>query len=173
MLIRKILLAVACIVALSVIVYFIIARPPAGIPYLKPGDRVQDFIVGMKSSTLYRLNDFIGKYIVVIAFSTDNENSIKFRKKAESAIKEFVLPESSIAWFSIEKDGIHAVINEITGESSGAYRTLYSNIPKFYCFSSYPSLIVVDKKGMINMVYTGYSPTIIADIKKAIEEIPQ
>ncbi len=173
MLTRKILLAIACIAALAVIVHFTIVRPQAGIAYLRPGDRVQDFIIGMKNSTLYRLSDFIGKYILVITFSSDNENSIKFREKTESAIKKLVLPKNNIAWFSVEKDGIHAVINEIAGDSAGAYRTLYSNIPKFYYFSSYPSLIVVDKKGMVDMVYTGYSPTMVADVKKAIEEMLQ
>jgi len=169
---KKFLLFILVLAAVSAVVYFFLPHiKNIALSPVKPGDSAKDFILGMKNGVLYRLSDFTGKNIIVISFLNNNEGSVKFQKILESTIKKIITPKSGIVWFNIDRVDTHAVINELAAADGITYRTLYSEIPSFYSFSYYPSLVIIDKKSIVNMVYSGYSPTMAGDIKKDIEEL--
>jgi len=135
---------------------------------LKAGSNAKDFILGMKNSSVYRLKDLLGKYIIILAFIEDNKASSKFE---ELLNKNILLKRKDILWFNIKKQKLHAIIEEKTETLKIRYRTPYSNIPEYYAFPQSPSVLLIDRYGIIQLVYIGYSPTIINDLNDKIREL--
>jgi len=138
---------------------------------LNAGKTARNFILGMKDSVVYHLNDFFGEYIIVLVFLDDNYPSSRFDGLFRKNIENFVLKRKNIIWFNIKRQRMHAIIEEKTNKLKLKYRTLYSNLPEFYNFSHFPSVLIIDKHGIIRLVYIGYSPTIVNDLKNSILEI--
>ena len=136
---------------------------------LKAGSSCRDFVLGMKNKTLYNLKDFFGRYLIVLAFTDNGMPSAKLNRLLKKNLNAF--KKNNVIWFNIKKDGRHAIIEEMTSQLGLKYRTLYENIPDFYSFSVSPSIILIDRNGIILLVYSGYSPTVINDIQSRISGI--
>ena len=129
---------------------------------IKTGSQFRDFIVGMKGTAVYSLNSFIGKGPVILAFMDSGASSGNFKKTVLRYIKS--LPSRNAVWFNITFDAGHAVIEAISGGLGLRYRTLSGNIPPAYHFPCLPSVIILDRNGIVQFVYAGYSPTVMSDI---------
>jgi hypothetical protein len=129
---------------------------------IRTGASCADFVVGMKGNSVYKLSDFLGKGDIIISFTDAGLDSTSFRKTVKNSIKS--LPGRNTIWFSITYDTGHAVIEALSGGLGLRYRTLSVNIPKMYRFPCMPSVIILDKSGVVQFVYNGYSPTVMSDI---------
>ncbi|MGD0565969.1 MAG: hypothetical protein ABSA34_01405 [Candidatus Goldiibacteriota bacterium] len=129
---------------------------------IKTGSLFRDFIVGMKGTAVYSLNSFLGKGPVILAFMDSGEASGNFKKTVMRYIKN--LPPRNTVWFNITFESGHAVIEAVSGGLGLRYRTLSGNIPETYRFPCLPSVIILDRNGIVQFVYAGYSPTVMSDI---------
>lgn len=131
------------------------------------GKKAKDFIIGMKDLSVYKLSDFIGKYNIVLAFLDTSAQSMKANEiiNKNQKLKSFIQNNENIIWFNIFKDDIkHVIIEEKTEKIKLSYKTLLKNIPDFYNLKIFPSIIVINKEGIIHFIYSGYSPTVVNDI---------
>lgn len=135
------------------------------------GGTPEDFILGMSNSVTYRLNDFFGEHVIVLAFLDNSINSRKFETGCADSINNLFDDRHDLLWFNIRHDGTHTVIEEQTKVLSLMYRTLTSSFPAYYYFSKTPSVLVIDKNGIIKLLYSGYSPTIFADIHSGLPKL--
>jgi hypothetical protein len=134
------------------------------------GGAPEDFVLGVSSSVTYRLSNFLGKRVIVLAFLDDSVNSRRFEQACEGNLRDSFAGRPDLIWFNIKKENYHSVVREKTKIYSLMYRTLSRNIPGFYDFSSLPSVLLIDKTGVIKLIYNGYSPTIFTDIKHSLPE---
>lgn len=139
------------------------------------GSYTKDFILGMKNGTIYKLSDFIGKYYIILSFFDTLDQLGKINNIIKNnQLKSFLQKNKDIIWFNILKDDLHhMIIEEKTNKVNLSYRTLSENIPKFYNFKTFPSIIIINKNGIIHLVYSGYSPTIVTDILNTLKIITQ
>jgi cytochrome oxidase Cu insertion factor (SCO1/SenC/PrrC family) len=139
------------------------------------GSYAKDFIIGMKNSAIYRLSDFIGKYNIILAFLDTSPQSDKINNIVENSnLNSFINKSSDIIWFNILKDDNNRMtIEEKTQKINLSYRTLSENILKFYNLKNFPSIIIINKEGVIHLVYSGYSPTVINDILDTLKTLTQ
>ncbi len=137
------------------------------------GSDAKDFIIGMKDSTIYKLSYFIGKYNVILTFLDTSPQSKKTENVINSSkLKSFMQNNNDIIWFNILKDSSrHIIIEEKTEKINLSYRTLPENIPKFYNFKNFPTIVIINKEGIVHLVYSGYSPTLINDILNMLKTI--
>jgi cytochrome oxidase Cu insertion factor (SCO1/SenC/PrrC family) len=131
---------------------------------LATGSNPEDFTLAIKDSAPFRLNGLLGKYTIVLAFLDTSANSAKFTELFAEKISREVKSRPGVAWFDIKKDGAYAVIEERSGKLPVLYRAPYKDIPPFYKFNIIPSFLVIDRNGVIKLIYSGYSPTAAADI---------
>jgi len=132
------------------------------------GGLPEDFILGVRNSVTYRLNDFLGKRVIVLAFLDNSANSGRFEEGCAGSLGGSMGNRHDLIWFNIKHENTHAVIKEQTKTLSLMYRTPLSNIPGFYNFSTLPSVLMIDKTGTIKLMYSGYSPTIFSDIRDSL-----
>lgn len=140
------------------------------------GSYAKDFIIGMKNSVIYRLSDFKGEYNIVLAFLDNSPQSHKIKDIIKTDRINSVLQENKdeIIWFNITKDASnHLVIEEKTQKINLSHRTSAENILKLYNFKNFPSIIIINKTGIIQLVYSGYSPTIVNDILDTLKILIQ
>jgi len=133
----------------------------------RAGKTAADMTLGMKDSAVYGIKNFFGRSVVILAFTDNSSASRTFMEQAEKN-KKYFTRKKDLVWFNIKKDGTHALIEEFAGNTGLRYRALYSSLPEFYSFTELPSVVIIDKYGIIKNSYTGYSPTIITDIKNAL-----
>ena len=86
----------------------------------------------------------------------------KKREKVLSARKDLV-------WFNLGTDGKSTVIQEFTELFNIRYRTASSSMPGQYSFETIPTILVIDRTGIVKMIYSGYSPTFIEDILASVK----
>jgi hypothetical protein len=132
------------------------------------GGTPEDFILGMSNSVTYRLNDFLGRNVIILVFLDNSVNSRKFEEACAGSLNESFGNRRDLIWFNIKRGVSHTVIQEQTKKLSLTYRTPAFGIPAFYSFSNLPSVLVIDKNGIIKLLYSGYSPTIFSDIKNSL-----
>jgi hypothetical protein len=132
------------------------------------GGAPEDFVLGVRSSVTYRLTDFLGKRVIVLAFLDNSANSNKFEQGCAGSLGGLLGNRHDLIWFNIKRENMHAVIKEQTKTLSLMYRAPLSDIPGFYGFSTLPSVLVIDRTGTIKLVYSGYSPTIFSDIRDSL-----
>lgn len=163
---KKLLILFVVFLSLTIIILTNIKNKQNKRDILIAGSYAKDFILGMKNSTIYKLSDFIGKYNIILAFLDTSPQSHKINNIIENdRLKSFLQKNNDVIWFNILKDDSHRmIIEEKTDEVNLSYRTLSENIPKFYNFKNFPSIIIINKSGIIHLVYSGYSPTIVNDI---------
>jgi hypothetical protein len=128
------------------------------------GGTPENLIIGMRNSVTYRLDDLLGRYTIVLAFLDNSVNSRKFEAACAENLLTTFKNRHDLVWLNIKKDRAHIVIEEQTKVFSLMYRTLAASIPQYYNFSRLPSVLVIDKNGIIKLLYNGYSPTIFTDI---------
>ena len=166
---KKMLVITAAVVVLFGSLYFYMSgrgrRVNTG---LAAGGAPENFILGMKGPEIYRLNDIIGRYVIVLAFLDSAPPSVKFLDMYRSRLWDYILSRPDIIWFNIKKDEQHAVIEEQTEHLNLMYRTPYSSMPDLYDFKNMPAVLIIDKKGVIKLVYSGYSPTIFSDLRDGL-----
>jgi hypothetical protein len=124
-----------------------------------------NFIIGMKDKTVYSLRDLADKRFIVLAFLDSSSASAKLSGQIMRAIHSISSIKPGLLWLNLTLDKQHMVINEATSLLKIRYRTLYDNIPRAYDFASRPVILIIDSRGIIRYIYSGYSPTIIDDIK--------
>jgi hypothetical protein len=132
------------------------------------GGMPEDFILGLSNSVTYRLNDFLGKRVIVLCFMDSSSNSSRFEQGCAGALNGPLADRHDLIWFNIKRENSHAVIKEQTRVISLMYRAPSADIPAFYNFTSLPSVLVIDRTGTIKLVYSGYSPTIFDDIRGSL-----
>lgn len=139
------------------------------------GSYAKDFILGMKNSAIYKLTDFLGKYNIILAFLDTTPQSQKVSNIIKNnQLKSFLKNNKDIIWFNISKDDSPRItIEEKTDKFNLSYRTLLTNIPETYNFKILPTIIIITKSGIIHLVYSGYSPTLINDILDIMKSIKQ
>jgi len=132
------------------------------------GGAPEDFVLGFANSTAYRLNDFLGKRVIVLAFLDNSANSGRFEQGCAGSLSGEFADRHDLIWFNIKRDGPHTVIMEQTRVLSLMYRAPSADIPGFYSFPALPAVLVIDRTGTIKLVYSGYSPTIFNDIHSSL-----
>jgi hypothetical protein len=132
------------------------------------GGLPEDFILGVSNSVTYRLNTFLGKRVIILAFLDNSSNSGRFEQGCAGLLNSLLNDRRDLVWFNIKRENAHATIKELTSTLSLMYRSPASDIPAFYSFPSIPSVLVIDKTGTIKLVYSGYSPTIFEDIRASL-----
>jgi hypothetical protein len=135
---------------------------------IKTGTNCPDFILGMKGTTVYSLSDFFGKGNIILAFMDNGMDSEMFKKLISGAMGK--IPGKNNIWFNITYSSGHAVIEAVSGGLGIRYRTLKTNIPKIYTVPCYPSILIMDRAGVVQFIYVGYSPTVIGDISNWLEK---
>jgi hypothetical protein len=167
---KKTLIITIALIVLSGALYFFMNRAGLhrGNSSLTAGGTPENFTLGMKGSTAYGLSDIIGKYIIVLAFLDNNIPSGKFLDIYKARFSDYILSRHDIIWFNIKKDALHAVIEEQTKHLNLLYRMPVSGLPDFYNFKNMPAILVIDKNGVIKLAYSGYSPTIINDLRAGL-----
>jgi peroxiredoxin len=139
------------------------------------GSKAKDFVIGMKESVIYKLSDFKDKYNVVLVFLDTSPMSNKIKNMPDVGnIKSFLHQNDDVLWFNVSRDDSrHFVIEEKTKKINLLYKTLQSNVPDFYDLKKFPSIFIIDKNGIVHLIYSGYSPTIANDILNALKVITQ
>ncbi|MCX8094489.1 MAG: hypothetical protein N3E50_10045 [Candidatus Goldbacteria bacterium] len=135
------------------------------------GNTAKDFILGIKNLVIYRLSDFKGKYNIILAFLDASPQSNKINDIIkDNRLYTFLQKNKDVIWFNITKDNSnHFIIEEKTQKIDLSYRTLSENIPSIYNFKNLPTIIIINKSGIIQLVYSGYSPTIVSDILETLK----
>jgi hypothetical protein len=140
-------------------------------PTLLAGEKAINFLLGIKDSTYYELNNFMDKFIVILAFSDETPMSFKTENLLEDFVKNYLFKRKDVLLFNIKKQGNFVVIQEKTNLLNLKYRTLFKKIPSAYHFKTYPTLLIIDRYGIIKILYSGYSPTLIKDLFQSLELI--
>lgn len=162
---KKILIVFTVIFAIAALTAWLMPvfeAKTVGLPVA--GGAPEDFTLGMSNSVTYRLDNFMGKKIIVLVFLDKSPNSLKFEAGCQDNLRSLFKDKRDLVWFNIKRDGTHAVITEQTKTMQLMYRAPYRDIPDFYNFATLPSVMVIDKTGTIKLIYNGYSPTIFKDI---------
>jgi hypothetical protein len=167
---KFIITAAALLIILSGLFFFRNYFHPEKVHTARCGSKAKNIVLGMKGQKLYNLNDFIGKNIIILSFSDNSAHSGKFEKEFPKNIGAFLM-NRDILWLDIKKDGSYAVIRDLTGSTDLNYRCSYSDIPAFYTFPDFPSVIIIGKNSTIGFVYIGYSPTMFNDVRDWIGKI--
>lgn len=168
---KKIIIILAAVLVAGGALYFFassIRKKSADAPV--SGGAPEDFIMGVMDSKTRRLSDFLGQYTVVLVFLDNGRSSDKFDRLFNEKFSGIFSGKKGLLWFNIRKDGRHAIIEEKTGSLALRYRSLYSDLPSYYNFNTLPSALLIDKSGTIKLVYNGYSPTMLADIRAGLPE---
>ncbi len=129
-----------------------------------PGAPAANFILGMQGETTHALNSFIQTNTVILSFTDSGYSSDKFEKMIPAALGG-ITTRKGVKWFNIKREQGHALIEEKGVPDGLRYKALADSIPKFYSFSGYPAVIILDKAGIIQFIYIGYSPTFINDLR--------
>ena len=135
---------------------------------IKTGTNCPDFILGMKGTAVYSLSTFLGKGNIILAFMDNGRDSDMLKKLISGTMGK--IPGKNNIWFNITYSGGHAVIEAVSGGLDMRYRTLKTNIPKIYTMPCYPSVLIMDRAGVVQFIYAGYSPTVIGDISNWLEK---
>lgn len=162
---KKITIVFAAVLVIAAALFYfapLIWKKAGNIP--TAGGTPENFILGMNNSVTYRLSDLLGKHVIVLAFLDNSINSRRFEAACAENLRSKFNDRHDLIWFNIKKDRAHIVIEEQTKILSLMYRTLTAAMPVFYNFSKLPSILVIDKNGIIKLLYNGYSPTIFTDI---------
>ncbi|HDT15347.1 MAG TPA: hypothetical protein ENN55_03970 [Firmicutes bacterium] len=161
---------------LCFIVYFIFSTISdsteyADMPPAKPapGNIAPSFILGMKESKIYELSDFYGDFFIVLAFLDLKKNSIMTKQLLEKDFQDFSGKNPSIMWFNITQRSENVLIEELSSLAGLKHTAPSRDISAVYQFSRYPVFIVIDKKGIVRLIYDGFSPTLLNDIMYAVE----
>ena len=131
----------------------------------KTGVNFTDFVLGMKDSAIYKLSDLAGGRFIVLAFLDSSLESLRLKKLIAGAVNKISAAKPGLLWFNINRDKEHVEIYEATSLLKLRYRTLFSNIPKTYSFPSWPAILIIDPRGIIQFIYVGYSPTCLEDVE--------
>jgi hypothetical protein len=83
-------------------------------------------------------------------------------------LKDIMSANSGFLWFDISIREGRALIDEKTLRFKTHYLGMPEDIPSVYGLTILPSIFVIDREGVIKMIYRGYSPTVAADISAAI-----
>jgi hypothetical protein len=137
---------------------------------VKCGDTAVNFTLGMKGSATYSLDNYLGRKMIILSFSDISTQSKKFESELPASLSGY-FGRQDIVWFNVRKESDHAVVEDFSSVDGLRYRTLYSSIPDYYSFSALPALVIIDKHGMIQFIYIGYSPTLYRDIRSWLEKI--
>lgn len=132
---------------------------------IKAGDQVINFTLGIYDSKNITLNDFIGKTNVILVFLNESPTSSKTEQMLEQFYRDYLIKRKDILLFFLKKIGDFIIIEEKSDYFNLKYRTLYKKIPESYHFATIPSLLFIDRYGIIKILYNGYSPTLIQDLK--------
>lgn len=166
-----ILLAVLLVLLWATAAFLAVKKAsPAKATIISAGSAAESFVVGMRDSAGVRLKEFFGKYTIVLTFLGEDNQSLKFDAKMKQTLKEKLNARENLLWFTVKKTGFFCVIEEQTGKFGLKYRTIWSDLPKAYNFSDLPSVIIIDKFGIIKFVYMGYSPTMVDDLNIGLKE---
>ncbi|MFP4465637.1 MAG: hypothetical protein ACLFP1_01135 [Candidatus Goldiibacteriota bacterium] len=136
---------------------------------LSPGSTAPSFIIGMKNSTIRELSDFYGSNIIVLAFLDQKKGSIMTRDLLNKKLPALLKKHPDILWFSLSKRRDNIFIQELSAAAGLKYPAPYSDIPAQYNFNRLPVIIVIDKRGIVKLIYDGFSPTLIDDILYSIK----
>ncbi|MBP7791884.1 MAG: hypothetical protein KA120_02360 [Candidatus Goldbacteria bacterium] len=172
---KKILILLTVLLSTTIIYFWATKNKKTKNVTITAGSYAKDFVIGMKESVIYKLSDFTGKYNVVLVFLDASPMSHKIMNIPEdTGIKSFLRRNDDVLWFNVFMDDPrHFVIEEKTKKINLLYKTLRSNIPDFYDFKNFPSIVIIDKSGIVHLIYSGYSPTIAHDILNALKVIAE
>ncbi|MEI7640938.1 MAG: hypothetical protein WCJ46_05470 [bacterium] len=134
------------------------------------GTKTVDFILGTNNFNTYSLASLTEKYSIVLSFLDASSKSARVKKITTKTVPAF-FKGKAVLWFTITHEGAYAIIEEQTGNLPLLYKTFYSNIPAFYSFQNYPAFTVSDRNGIITLLYIGYSPTFMLDIKRELKRL--
>ncbi|GEM_PF-3977746 len=132
---------------------------------IKAGDQAINFTLGFTESKTITLNDFLGKINLILVFLNESPESFKTEQMLYKFNNDFLSKRKDILLFFLKKTGDFIIIEEKTNYFNLKYRTFFSKVPEVYNFSSLPSLIFIDRYGIIKILYNGYSPTLIKDLQ--------
>ncbi len=131
---------------------------------IKAGDQAINFTLGIYDSKNITLNDFIGKTNIILAFLNETPFSQKTELMLEKFYDDYLKKRKDILLFFLKKSGSFIIIEEKTDYTNLKYRTLFKKIPDVYHFKTLPSILFIDRYGIIKILYNGYSPTLIQDL---------
>lgn len=159
-------------IAITIILYKneVILKKPFSPTHIA-GEKAINFLLGIKDSTNYELYNFIDKFIVILAFLDETPISVKTENLLEDFVKKYLFKRKDILLFNLKKQGNFVIIQEKTSMLNLKYRTLFTKIPSVYHFKTYPTLLIIDRYGIIKILYAGYSPTLIKDLFQSLELI--
>jgi hypothetical protein len=168
---KKIIIISATAITIILAVYFFMSSSATGKKNRTlAGGEAQDFVLGMKNSVTYRLSGLSPKHTLVLCFTDRGSGSDKLEAALKGSLSSLAALRPGLMFFSIKKDGTHVVIEEQTSVLSLLYRAPLSDLPGFYHFRTLPCILVIDKAGVIKLVYSGYSPTVVSDLSLALAE---
>jgi hypothetical protein len=156
-------------VLLSLVLFMRFIRPAkhAAIK-LRPGDSAAPFVIGYGDSKPVNLTDVVGKYVIVLSFKDGGQESDKLDLIMNKKLKYIMSLNNGFLWFDISIREGRALIEEKTSRFKTHYLAMPEDIPAVYGLTIFPSIFVIDRDGVIKMIYRGYSPTVASDIAAAI-----
>ena len=160
-----IITAAAVLAAAALSYHFIIKKPKdrALLP-LRTGMTAENIILGYTGGRTYSLLDFTNSRDIVMVFLGESRGS----KLLESALGLRKLPGKDTMLIVIQSDGKDVRTAVRYGFSALTYRFPYANLPASYKYLKEPGVIILDRTGVIRLIYSGYSPTIFADISSSL-----
>jgi hypothetical protein len=159
---------------LGIAAYFgIRALKPQKAPAPAGGGVPADFIAGAEDGKARMLHSFFGRHAIVLLFLDGGQGSRKIEDAFLSGYEKAVSGKKGVLWFNIKFGAAHVNIEEMSGLYSLKYRCPATAFPGYYKFKALPSALVIDKTGLIRLVYSGYSPTLFADIRAALPVKPK
>jgi hypothetical protein len=122
------------------------------------------FVLHFTGDSPYSLRDCIKKYTAVLSFTGTDNISLKYTGIVKNDLLPAISSRSDVAWFNIEKKDGYYMVSESTGKFQEKYRMAARQLPQSYYFKELPAVVIVDRSGVIKLIYMGYSPIIAQDI---------
>ncbi|HRU38627.1 MAG TPA: hypothetical protein P5511_02025 [Candidatus Goldiibacteriota bacterium] len=168
---KKFLLVIITAALAATVLFFMASRisRKASSP-VSAGDMPPDFVLGITGTRVIKLSNFTGKSPIVLVFLDAGSGSMKFENEFKNGLKKNFSDFKQLSWFNIKRDGLHWIIKGAADNEGLTYRARQEDVPKAYSFRSCPSAVAVDPSGTITLIYSGYSPTIFADIRASLRK---
>lgn len=136
----------------------------------KAGKTADSFVLAYSGGAPVSLRDFAKKYTTALSFTGADNFSLKYSEAIKKKLIPAIAGRSDIAWFNLEKKDGFFIVSEVTGKVAEKYRLAARQLPASYNFRDLPAVVVVDRTGVIKLIYVGYSPTISEDILKSLDK---
>lgn len=151
----------AGVIAYNLLVKKTVSNKP---PPLRTGMASENIILGYTQGRTYTLHDFTVSKDIIMVFLGASRGS----KLLEKALDSRALPGKDTMLIILKTDGSSVTTQVKYGHSPLSFRFPYANLPSSYKYLKEPGIIILDRTGVIRLIYNGYSPTVFSDISVSL-----